>query len=103
MRAQVIISAVIGVCAAATPATEPSRRRGSSTRPTPRKNVSRSIPEEATRRVVAEKFNEAHAKAQTPDQQRVVAADFYLGFSMLHAHAMLAYCKEFNPDPTGFA
>jgi hypothetical protein len=55
------------------------------------KNVSRSAPEEATRRVVIEKFNEAHAKAQTPDQQRVVAADFYLGFSILHARAMPAY------------
>jgi hypothetical protein len=50
-----------------------------------------------------EKFNEAYAKAQTPDQQRVVAADFYLGFSMLHAHAMPACCKEMNLDLTGFA
>jgi hypothetical protein len=52
---------------------------------------------------VIEKFNEAHAKAQTPDQQRVVAADFYLGFSILHARAMPAYCKEMNLDLMVFA
>jgi hypothetical protein len=68
-----------------------------------KKNVSRSAPEEATRCVVIEQFDEAHAKTQTPDQQRVVAADFYLGFSILHARAKPAYCKEMNLDLTGFA
>lgn len=58
--------------------------------------------EEAMRRVIIEKFNEAYAKAGTPEQQKRLAADFYLGFAMLHARAMPAYCKQMNLDLAGF-
>lgn len=108
MRSRWIKAAVVGVCALALGGCDGSNGIFSEMRFINAANAAKKAypdlsPEDATRRFVIETFNEAYAQAKTPEQQRILAADFYLGFSMLHARAVPAYCKEMNLDLTGFA